>query len=60
VKDMLSRVDPERKIRSRKQKTDVGKYYLVNGTAQLWNELPEDAYGHSAVNQVILGKSVGK
>ena len=30
----LSRVDHERKIRSRRQRTDIGKYYLVNRTIQ--------------------------
>jgi hypothetical protein len=39
----LSRVDHDRKIRSRKQKTDVGKYSFVNRTVQLWNQLPADA-----------------
>jgi hypothetical protein len=33
----LSRVDHDRKIRSRKQKTDIGKYSFVNRTLQLWN-----------------------
>jgi hypothetical protein len=41
----LSRVDHNRKIRSRKQKTDVGKYSFVNRTIQLWNQLPEDVLG---------------
>jgi hypothetical protein len=39
----LSKVDYDRKIRSRKQKTDVGKYCFVNRTIQLWNQLPADA-----------------
>jgi hypothetical protein len=34
-----------RKIRSRKQKTDVGKYSFVNRTIQLWNQLLADALG---------------
>jgi hypothetical protein len=42
---MLSRVDHNRKIRSRKQKTDIGKYFIVNRTIQLWNQLPADALG---------------
>jgi hypothetical protein len=37
-----SRVDHDRKIRSRKQKTDIGKYSFVKGTIQLWNQLPAD------------------
>jgi hypothetical protein len=41
----LSRVDHNRKIRSRKQKTDMGKYSFVNRTTQLWNQLPADVLG---------------
>jgi hypothetical protein len=41
----LSSVDHNRKIRSRKQKTDIGKYSFVNRTIQLWNQLPEDVLG---------------
>jgi hypothetical protein len=36
-----SRFDHERKIRSRKQKTDIGKYQFANRTIQPWNQLPE-------------------
>jgi hypothetical protein len=39
----LIRVDHDRKIRSRKQKTDIGKYSFVNRTTQLWNKLPADS-----------------
>jgi hypothetical protein len=35
----------DRKIRNRKQKTDIGKYSFVNRTIQLWNQLPADALG---------------
>jgi hypothetical protein len=38
----LSRVDHDRKIGSRKQTTDIGKYSSVNRTIQLWNQLPAD------------------
>jgi hypothetical protein len=31
----LSRVDHDRKIRSRKQKTHIGKYFFVNRTIQI-------------------------
>jgi hypothetical protein len=41
----LSRVDHDRKIRSRKQKTDIGKYCFVNLTIQFWNQLPADVLG---------------
>jgi hypothetical protein len=39
----LSRVAHDRKIRSRKKRTDIGKYSFVNRTIQLWNQLPADA-----------------
>jgi hypothetical protein len=32
-----------KKIRSRKQRTDIGKYSFVNRTIQLCNQLPADA-----------------
>jgi hypothetical protein len=35
----LNRVNHERKIKSRKQKTDLGKYSFVKGTIQLCNQL---------------------
>jgi hypothetical protein len=38
----LSRVDHNRKIRSRKQETDIGKYSFVNRTIQVWNQLPAE------------------
>jgi hypothetical protein len=41
----LSRVHHERKLRSRKQKTGIGKYSFVNRTIQLWNQLPAEALG---------------
>jgi hypothetical protein len=56
----LSRLDHYRKIRSRKQKTDIGKYFFVKRTIQLWNQLPADALGICPVNQVILEKRLGK
>jgi hypothetical protein len=38
----LSREDHIRKIRSRKQRTDIGKYSFVNRTIINWNQLPAD------------------
>jgi len=38
----LSRVDHERKIKSRRQRTDIGKYSFVNRTIQNWNQLPAE------------------
>jgi hypothetical protein len=32
-------------VRSRKQRTDIGKYSTVNRTIQLWKQLHEDALG---------------
>jgi hypothetical protein len=41
----LNRVDHNRKIKSRKQKTDIGNYSFVNRTIQLWNQKPAGALG---------------
>jgi len=41
----LSRVDRERKIRNRRQRTDIGKYSFVNRTNRLWNWLPAEILG---------------
>ena len=41
----LSRIDHERKIRSRRQRTDIGKYSFVNRTIQDWNQLPAEVSG---------------
>ena len=41
----LSRVDHERKIRNRRQRTDIGKYSFVNRTIRLWNRLPAEILG---------------
>jgi len=38
----LSRVDGERKIRSRRQRTDIRKYSFANRTIQDWNQLPAE------------------
>jgi hypothetical protein len=52
----LSRVDHDKIIRCRKQKTNIEKHSFVNRTIQLRNQLPADALELSPVNQVILGK----
>jgi hypothetical protein len=41
----LSRVDNARKIRRRRQRTDIGKYSFVNRTIQDWNQLPAEVLG---------------
>ena len=41
----LSSDDRERKIRDRRQRTDIGKYSFVNRTIRLWNRLPAEILG---------------
>jgi len=47
----LSRVDHIRKIRDRKQRTDIEKYSFVNRTIKNWNQLPAETLGTFLVNQ---------
>jgi hypothetical protein len=56
----LSRGDHGKKIRSRKQRTDIGKYSSVNRTIQLWNRLPEDALGTLSCKLSSFRKRVRK
>ena len=49
----LSRVDHERKIRNRRQRTDIGKYSFVNRTIRLWNRSPTEILGTLPVNQML-------
>jgi hypothetical protein len=56
----LSRVHHGRKIRSRKQKTDMGKYSFVNRTIQLWNQLPAHVLGTLACKPSNCRKRVRK
>jgi hypothetical protein len=50
----LSRVDHDRKIRSRKQK------FFLNRTIQHWNQLPADALGTLSCKASNFRKSVRK
>jgi hypothetical protein len=52
--------DHDRKIRSRKQNTDVGKYSFVNRTIQLWNQLPADVLGTLSYKSSNFRKKVRK
>ena len=52
----LSRVDYERKIRSRRQRTDIGKYFFVNRTIQDWNQLPAEVLGTLSCKLNTLNK----
>ena len=56
----LSRVDHERKIRSRGQRTDIGKYSFVNRTIQHWNQIPADVLGTLPCNPITFKKRVRK
>jgi len=56
----LSRVDHERKIRSRRQRTDIGKYFFVNRTIQHWNQLPAEVLGTLLCKPIIFKKRVRK
>jgi hypothetical protein len=56
----LSRFDHDKKSRSRKQRTDIGKYFFVNRTVQLWNQLPADALGTLSCKPSHFRKRVRK
>jgi len=47
VPSYLTRVDHYWKIRTRKQRTDIGKYSFENMYITDWNKLPEGAIGTS-------------
>jgi len=54
----LSRVDHERKIRSRRERTDIGIYSSVNRTIQDWNQLPAEVLGTLPCKPNTLKKRV--
>jgi hypothetical protein len=54
----LSRVDHHRKIKNRKQRTDIGEFSFVNRTIQLWNKLPADTLGTFLCKPSIFRKRV--
>jgi len=56
----LRRVDHERKIRSRRQRTDVRKYSFVNRTIQVWNQLPAEVLGTLPCELNTMKKRVRK
>ena len=56
----LSRVDHVRKIRDRKQRTDIGKYFFVNSTIRNWKQTPGRALGLSSLNLRVLETELGK
>jgi hypothetical protein len=56
----LSWVDHDRKIRSWKHKTNIGKYSFVNRPIQLCNQLPADVLGTLSCKSSNFRKSVRK
>jgi hypothetical protein len=47
-------------MRSRRQRTDIGKYYFVNRTIEDWNQLPAEVLGTLPCKQNTLKKRVRK
>jgi hypothetical protein len=56
----LSREDHKKKIRTRKQRTDVGKYSFVNRTIKNSNQLPADLLAPSPCKLSTFRKRVKK
>jgi len=56
----LSKVDHVRKIRDRKQRTDIGLYSFVNRTTKNWNQLPAEALVTFHCKPKIFRKDLGK
>ena len=56
----LSRVDHVRKIRDRKQGSDIGKYSFVNRTIKNWNQLLVEALETFPCKPKIFRKRVTK
>jgi len=56
----LSWLDHERKIRSRRQRTDTGTNSFVNRTIQHWNQLPSDVLGILPCKAITFKKRVRK
>ena len=56
----LSKVDHVQKIRDRKQRTDIGKYFFVNRITKNWNQLLAEALGAFPCKPKILRKRVRK
>jgi hypothetical protein len=54
----LSRFDRDRKIRIRKQKTNIRKYSFVNRTIHLWNQVATDASGSLSCKSNNFRKTV--
>ena len=55
-----SRGDHKRKIRTRGQKTDIGKYSFVNRTIQDWNQLSDAVFEQLPIKQITFKKRAKK
>ena len=56
----LNSTDHSRKIRCRRQKTDIGKYSFVNRTIKDWNQLPAEVLEHLPCNSSVFKKRLRK
>jgi hypothetical protein len=56
----LSWVDNVRKVRDRKQRTDIGNYSFVNRTVKSWIQLPAEALGTFPCKPKDLERELGK
>jgi len=56
----LNWVDHESKIRSRRQRSDIGKYSFVNRAIQHWNQLPAEVLRNLPCKPVSFKKRVRK
>jgi hypothetical protein len=56
----LSRVDRDRKIRRRRQKTDIGNHSFVNRTIHHWNQLTAEVLGTLPCKPSTFKKRVRK
>jgi hypothetical protein len=56
----VSRADHVRKIRDRKQRTDIEKYSFVNRTIKNWKQQPAEAFGTFPCKAKIFRNRVRK
>jgi hypothetical protein len=56
----LSRVDHNLKIRNRRQRTEIGKYSILNRTIEHWNQLLAEVLKPLPCNSTTFRKRVRK
>jgi hypothetical protein len=59
-KSIRGRDDHHCKIRARKQRSDVGKFFFVNRTIADWKKLPEEIFGFPPAKVHAFSKRVKK